>query len=181
MESEHIDALIQVTIALDATAKLEYPDINGIGDRFMRLCSDSSKIISSVASGGPHVERLRLRLRSEWAISDDDGYIPIESVYYHLMRCSLQHEATMENHVSISNAEERGFRIEMLEDGRVSLSPSIAIGMMVAVVSAPVYAGMSDLPDIGMPISGRQVPVASLWGKRGVILEYIDVVSRLIH
>jgi len=179
LEGAFESALIQVSIALDATAKFQYPHIKQVGTRYKLLCADSSKLITGIASGGPTIERFQFEFESQWIDSDADGLVDIEQIYYHLIRCCLVHEGRISDQVVITSTTQEGLIIELVDGNRLSFSPSIIVGLLAAAIGSPVHEGNNELPAINLEISKRPIPISSLWGKRDLMLEYLDVLSRL--
>ena len=112
--NDPINALIQVSIAIDATGKKEYPG-KKTSFRCKKFLVENRGFISRVAFGKLEVQGPML-----FPVKTSKGTKSVrtlEEVLYHLVRCSLLHEGDLSNQVEITSRNEIGMTI----DGKVTL------------------------------------------------------------
>lgn len=123
------NAFIQLSIAIEGTSKLAYPNITGSVQRNKQFIKDSMPFVFwSLTNGTP------TKSKSFGFIMDEDGKeISLEEVMYKLLRCTLMHEAIMPE------------TVEFVEDeyianinGKIILPVAIISSYCWAVIAHPV-------------------------------------------
>ena len=88
-------AWIPTSIALDATAKKEYPNVKKVGERYKKFIHENFRLISRLSFGGVTIGRMHLGYQHPDIKIDDKGTCSIEEILYHAVRCGLLHEGNL--------------------------------------------------------------------------------------
>ena len=86
-QSDYENALIQLSIAFDGTAKREYPKEKKVGKRFKRFLRDTQDIITYFTFAVTFLINCQ-----------HDGYI-LEDIIYKVLRCGLLHEGSIPDEI----------------------------------------------------------------------------------
>jgi hypothetical protein len=185
MSAKQVDnALIQVSIALDATAK----KVHGKGGRqvYQTFIHDNLGLITRI-SFGPPVLNIRVKYdlnrnqpADQPAITPDaDGRFTIEQVLYHAVRCGLLHESHIPEDLVFS--DEQMIKVDSAADPgnpRLVLPSSLVYGLIVAVVTEPANAGLTVEERFGLNVPGlTTIPINRLWGKRAEFIALLDALK----
>jgi len=156
-----ISALIQLMIAVDATAQKEYPD-RGVGDRFRGFFRDHQAFITRVAFG-------ILEIQGDVVFQFPDRVETLEQVLYRLVRCALLHEGSLSDEVTVSFENKIG-----MERGRKVILPvSLVWALILAVIGLKVNA-QEALPDGYVASIGvTSIPLNRFWGKKDEIYQLV--------
>jgi len=129
------NAFIQLSLAIEGTSRLAYPNIKSSAQRNKQFIKDSMPFVFwSLTNGTP------THSKSFSIVSNIDGHekeVTLEDVMYKLLRCSLVHEATMPDEVEFVNAK----IIAVSKDGKISLPLALIISYCWAVIANPVNKG----------------------------------------
>lgn len=165
-------ALIPISIALDATAKREY----GKGGRASYKDFIKSNMRLITRSGcGPSIGNIQISFsHPEIKNPRPDGTCTMDEILYHIVRCSLLHEAELGP----------GLRFEegnsLFMDGQTQVLPSCLInGLLISVVAAPVNTGERVGDQYGLLLRGYHAPLNLLWGKRDQITDLLEAIVAL--
>lgn len=162
--NDPINGLIQVSIAIDATAKKVHP-ARKVGDRCKLFLRERQAFITRVATG-------LLEIRGDLVYtfpSDPRGYKTQEEVLYHLVRCSLLHEGELSHQVKIIREPHVG----MTDDGRVLLGIPFIWAMILAVIGSSVNRSQT-LPDGYTASIGKLTfRLNDFWGKGDRLYELV--------
>ena len=160
---EPVNALIQVCIAVDATAGKEYPKTK-VGERNKKFLRNNQAFLTRVAFG-----KLEVGGDILLQFEDENGKREtkkLEEVLYDLVRCVLLHEGELSERVMITPKLEFGFS----KDRKFLLSAGLIWGMLLAVIGSPVNS-IERVPNhYWISVGGQQLPLNELWGKREEIL-----------
>lgn len=168
---DYEQALISVMIAIDATAKNEYPRVKQTGERFKRFLSENMDVITYAAYGN-FIHKLKLPnvfksiLESEKLTQKE--YLELDEIFYHIVRCNLFHEAEIP--ISI------GFTDEPIIDcqiSRIILSKFLVWGMLLIVISAKSNRRLHFTRDYTMSICNKTIVLNQIWGNRELLLKII--------
>lgn len=133
-EGDGENAFIQLSLAIEGTSKLAYPELRGSAQRNKQFIKDSMPFVFwSLTNGTPSASK------SFSFMTDNDGTkkeVPLEDVMYNLLRCSLVHEATMPDTVEFTTES----YIANI-DGKIILPLAIIFSYCCAVIAHPVNKG----------------------------------------
>lgn len=181
MAQKQVDnALIQVSIALDATARKAY----GKGGRknYQTFIHDNLDIITRAGVGAAI-----LNIRLEYDLNrnqpadqpriepEPDGTFTIQQILYHAVRCGLLHESHLP--AGLEFVEEQVIKVGGGDPNEplLVLPAGIVYGLIVGVVAAPVNAGLKIEERFGLNIPGlTPLAINRLWGKKADILKLLD-------
>lgn len=95
------NAFIQLSIAIDATSKLNYPKIKGSSKRNKLFIKENLPfVLWSLTNGTPN------KSSSLFFVIDDEGKeISLEDIMYRLLRCTLLHEGDLPDLVIFTQEE----------------------------------------------------------------------------
>jgi hypothetical protein len=152
------NALIQICIAIDATAKKEYPKTKKVGERFKGFIKSNQDIITFFT------------FSTNIFIDCQFGKYTVEQFIYKVLRCGLLHEGDVP---AMFQFAESGAPIE-ISDRQWRLPKTFILGAMLAVIGATSNAGQV-LPDsMTVSIMGKTFAVNELWGHSDVVRNIID-------
>jgi hypothetical protein len=158
--SDDLDnALIQVCIALDATAKNEYPSIDRVGERYTAFIRDNHDIITFCI------------FNSNVFINCRFGEYTIEQVIYKILRCGLFHEAEVPAFLRFVPAGEEA----VLSNAQWSIPRTFVIGALLAVIGARSNATERLPEDYSIGLADQQVELNVLWGNAAMIRNYLGL------
>jgi hypothetical protein len=161
-----VNALIQTSIAIDATAKKKYPSQKPT-QRCKNFLRNQQAFITKVAFGKLEIQG-DIYFDSSSSNSGKKGKT-LEDVLYHLVRCSLLHEGEMPKEVEIVHESTFG----MTGDGKVIFSVLMIWAMIWSVVGSKVNEA-ERLPDVyTASIGGITLKLNDLWGKKEKIYELV--------
>ncbi len=147
------NALIQVCIAMDGTAKKEYPKIKKVGERFRTFIKSNQDIITFFT------------FNTNIFINCQFGEYTIEQFIYKVLRCGLLHEGDIPEMFEFA---ETGGPIE-IGDRKWRLPKTFVFGAMLAVIGAHSNSGENLPEDLTVTIMGQQFTVNQLWGRADII------------
>ena len=143
------NALIQVCIAFDATAKNEYPGIKWVGERFEKLVRDNHDVITFFTLNGNIV-------KNEFKVGD----FTFDTFFYKVIRCGLLHEGERPQLLAFTEPGQ----FPSVSDSKWCLPPTFVLGVLLAVIGAPSNAALR-LPEAHtVTIAGRAFALQELWG-----------------
>ena len=124
------EALCLACIAVDSAATLAYPQ-KGVTERYKLFLKDNFRTISEV--GFPGISAAGIRIKVNSAIDnlkcDQNGYVDMEQIIYHVLRCGLVHGCNIDNTIKFTG---RTF-IGNDHDGKFYLPETIIWGLLAAV------------------------------------------------
>ncbi len=145
------NALIQLSIAFDATAKREYPKLK-VGERFKKFLRDNQDIITFFTFA-----------TNMFIDCVFDGYT-LEDIIYHVLRCGLLHEGSIPDEIEFVDEIVLG-----RPGGRWRFPKTYVWGGLLAIIGAKSNAKERIPPQYAMLIMGKQYQVNELWGRCDVI------------
>jgi hypothetical protein len=157
-ENDLDNALIQVCIALDGTAKREYPKVKKVGDRFKSFVKANQDIITF------------FMFNTNICIDCQFGEYTIERFIYKVLRCGLLHEGEVPEMFRFT---EPGQPI-IIGSKQWCLPKTFIFSTLLVVIGAASNSNQSAPDDIGVIIMGQRFKVNDLWGRA-------DLVRRLIE
>ncbi len=155
-------ALICASIAADATASKEYPQIKQAHRRYRKFINNNLALITRTAFGNTAITKsLRLNYKHPKLRPDKDGLCSFEQIMYFVVRCGLVHAAEIPDTLSFSDNA-----IIAVSDGRLVLPARLIYGLIVAVVASPVNAGEQSQQHYGINVDGESIGLREFWGCR---------------
>ena len=162
------NALIQVSIAIDATAKALYPR-DKVGQRCKKFLRENQALITLFGLGFLDIHG---DIHYSWP-DDPRGYKTQEEVLYNVVRCSLLHDGELDERVRLTHERVLGSE----RGGIVLLSTHIITGLILAVVaSTPAKYPMPAHYTI--TVGGATYPMSEFWGKKKELYEIAKRASR---
>jgi hypothetical protein len=147
------NALIQICIALDATAKKEHPKIKNVGERFKAFIKSNQDIITFFA------------FNTNIFIDCQFGEYTVEKFIYKILRCGLLHEGDVPSMLKFTQPGEA----TTISNRQWQLPKTFIFGTMLAVIGAPSNAGQVSSDDMIVVIMGQEFKMNDLWGHSEVI------------
>ncbi len=155
-------ALISASIAVDATARKEYPQIKQDHRRYQKFLSSNLALITRTAFGNVAITKsLRLNYQHQRLRADKDGLCSFEQIMHFVVRCGLVHEAEIPNTLAFTDEKPISVR-----DGRLILPAGFVYGLIAAVVASPVNASEQSEAHYGINVDGEAFPLGELWGRK---------------
>lgn len=152
------NALIQICIALDGTAKKEYPMVKKVGERFKTFIKPNQDIITFFT------------FNTNIFIDCQFGEYTVEQFIYKVLRCGLLHEGEVPAMLKFT---EPGEPITVSAK-QWCLLKTFIFGTLMAVIGASSNAKQTLPDDIGVTIMGKDFNVNELWG-------HADMVRKLMQ
>lgn len=150
------NALIQVCIAIDATAKRKWPSYKP-GKRIRNFVEEYEAFIYQFASAGGIMLEGTGNMRGK--IVFPGGELP--GILYKSVRCVLHHGDELSHHLVI----EKGNTIIGVDQGRIVMNEGFIDGLLFSVVSDKVNERefCDSLPTYAF--SGSTIKINEVWGK----------------
>lgn len=165
------DAVVSASIALSATARLEYPK-----DRDKAACrkffEHNLPIICKigwVAFGVSQPINFRYRRLDSRAPGISVRTMP--EMLYDVVRCTAVHEAGLPDNLRFTELP----LIQTGLDGELVLPIDVIYGLLLAIVGSPVNAGEHSDGEPVFSFGGKSIRINELWGERGKVAAFIGV------
>ena len=142
------NALIQLCIALDGTAKNEYPRVKKVGERFRAFVKNNQDIITFFT------------FNTNTYTDCQFGEYTIEQFIYKVLRCGLLHEGEVS---SMFKFAEPGDSI-YISDKQWCLPKTFIFGSLLAVIGASSNVRQRVADHLGVTVMGKSFKVNELWG-----------------
>ena len=103
-EGFYEEALCLVCTAIDATAAQIYPD-KKVTERYKLFLKDHFRTISEVGFPGISADSIRIKVNTEVENLrlDSDGYVDMEQIIYHVLRCGLVHGCNIDSAITFTD------------------------------------------------------------------------------
>jgi hypothetical protein len=164
-------SLLPICSALEATAKREYPTERQSGPRFKKFLKESLPIIGFFGLSGLVTPQLRVgvsHLNHDTLKMDADGRATLEDVLYHVVRCGLDHEATIAQYVSFPENVILGCQGPTLQ-----LCRALPYGLVLAVVGSPANSTEKLPSPFSITCRGLIYNLDEYWGQRSQLIASI--------
>ncbi|MTI62204.1 MAG: hypothetical protein FH762_19840 [Firmicutes bacterium] len=151
------NAFIQLSIAIDATAKKEYPN-----DTTSKRCKKFIKtnlpfVMWSLTNGTPTTcQSLSFQFSSE---SSPSGFTNFEDVFYKYMRCNLIHEGEMPSKITFAYNN-----YNKMEEGELVFPEALISSYLFAVVASPKNKDQRVPDDYKFIFGKKEFFINDLWG-----------------
>lgn len=167
------DAIVSVSVALSATARLEYPTA---GDKIAcrQFLDNNLPIICKigwVAFGVSQPINFRYRRLDSKAPGISVRTMP--EMLYDVVRCTALHEADLPANLRFTELPV----IQTGLDGELVLPVDVIYGLLLAIVGSPKNGGQQAERDPVFSFNGKSVRVNDLWGEREKIAQFIGAAA----
>ena len=124
------EALCLVCNVIDCCAANEHPQLS-VTNRYKKFLSQHFRTISRI--GFPGIEASKIRIKLEDQIEslrpDEWGYVDMEQIIYHTLRCGLVHTCSIEDSIIFVNQT----MIGNWQNGRFYMPKNLICGLIAAV------------------------------------------------
>lgn len=102
-ENHYHEALCLTCIAVDACAAQIYTDKN-VTERYKLFLSQHFRTITNIGFPGISADAIRIKVNANIPNlkTDGDGYVDMEQIIYHVLRCGLVHNCEIEKSIIFS-------------------------------------------------------------------------------
>ncbi len=152
------NALIQLCIALDGTAKNEYPRIKKVGERFKAFIKANQDIITYFT------------FNTNMFIDCQFGQYTIEQFIYKVLRCGLLHEGEVS---AMFKFVEPGEPIS-IGDKQWCFPKTFIFGALLAVIGASSNSKHIVAEHLGVTVMGKNFKLNELWGHAELIRKAME-------
>ncbi len=173
-------ALIQVSIAVDATASQEYPNMNN-NNAYKNFIHNNFDLISRVSSEGTvTIGHLFLKYNHPDIIPNKNGLCSIEQILYHVVRCGLLHKAALPSDLKFID---KG--MISVKNNSLVLPVGFIYGLLATVVVSPSNKNQRTSSNSIFNIHGSKISLNELWGNKKKLLRLyagrVDNKSKVQH
>jgi hypothetical protein len=165
------DAVVASSVALSATARLEYPK-NGDKEACRKFLEGNLPIISKIAwilFGVSQPINFRYRRLDSKASGISVRTMP--EMLYDVVRCTAVHEAKLPDNLRFTKAPV----IHVGNDGELVLPIDLIYGLLIAIVASPKNAGQIIEEDPVFSFQEKNIKINSLWGNRGKTAAFLGI------
>jgi hypothetical protein len=168
-------ALFQISAAIEITAKKEYGKSGH--ENYKDFIHQNMGLITDIAFGGRKILNINLKYDHPGLKKTANGLVPIQDIFYHVVRCGLYHEAALPDNLKFTN--EMQIRIE--ENGMLVLPSALIYGLICAVVVSPVNHDERVLKEATLNLGEFPILINKLWGRRNELLWLLDAANELMR
>lgn len=151
-ENDYENALIQISIAIDRTAKKKYPNVKKVGSRIKKIIQNYESFIYFFASNG----QMLVMPNAKVVIGTED----LPNMIYKSVRCALQHGDDLTDNVVI----EDGVVSLGMRDGKFILNRGHIFGLLFSVVGDNVNQLEFCESNPFVVIKNKTIMINDLWG-----------------
>ena len=165
------DAIIAASVALSATARLEYPTDHD-KSACRKFLEQNLPIISKIGWGAFGVSQpMNFRYRRLDKHAPGIAVRTMPEMLYDVVRCTALHEAGLPDNLRFA-AEPV---IQTGDDGELVLPIDVIYGLLIAVVTSPKNANEKAEGDPVFSFGGKSIQVNDLWGERAKVVAFIGI------
>ncbi len=165
------DAVIAASVALSATARLEYPT-DGDKAACRKFLEQNLPIISKISWVRFGVSQpINFRYRRLDSKAPSTAVRTMPEMLYDVVRCTAVHEAKLPDNLRFTEVSV----IQLGNDGELVLPIDLIYGLLMAVVACPKNADQQIDEDPVFSFGGKSIRINELWGNRGKIEAFIGV------
>ncbi len=172
LSEEHFeDAIISASVALSATARLEYLT-DGDKAACRKFLEHNLPIISKIGWVSFGISRsMNFRYRRLDSRNSGIGVRTMPEMLYDVVRCTAVHEAKLPDNLQFTKHSliQTGF------DGELVLPIDVVYGLLIAVVASPKNADQEVVGNPMFTFGGKSIPINQLWGDRSRIEKFIGI------
>lgn len=164
--NDPVNAFIQLSIAIDGTAKKEYPG-NKTSFRCKKFLKENLPFVMwSLTNGTPSTcKDFKFEFSGEGKPS---GYTSFEDIVYSVLRCSLLHEGEMPDKVTFTDES----YIRML-DGKIKFPIALIGSLLFSVIASPANSNQKVSENTHFVFGEITAYVNDIWGSEVKTREYI--------
>jgi len=166
-------ALFQICAAIDVTAKNEFGKSGS--KNYKNFIHQNLGLITDIAFGGRKILNLNLAYDHPELKKNVDGSVPVQDIFYHIVRCGLYHEATLPDDLKFT--DDMQIRIE--ENGVLVLPSALIYGLICAVVVSPANRDERAPKEAMLNFGEFPIPINKMWGHRNELLWLLDAVNEV--
>lgn len=156
-------ALSLACSAVDATAAKLYGRNISNNERYKRFLRDKMPIVTRFGFPGIQASGIRIKCINILDLRmDQDGYVGIEDILYHTLRCGLLHQCEIDARIEFIPETYIGDFSE-----KFRLPHHVILGLLLAVVLEECNVAESVPSDIQFQFNGQSYAVEKLWGVGG--------------
>lgn len=124
------EALCLVCNAIDASAAACYPEMK-VSERYKLFLVDNFRMITEVGFPGISADGIRIKVNTkvEHLKLDAEGYVNMEQIIYHVLRCGLVHSCNIDKRIEFVNYTALGD----WKENKFILPKTIIWGLIAAV------------------------------------------------
>lgn len=170
-EESFEDAIISASVALSATARLEYPT-DGDKAACRKFLEHNLPIISKIGWVSFGISQsINFRYRRLDSIKPGIVVRTMPEMLYDVVRCTAVHEAKLPDNLRFTKHP----LIQTGLDGDLVLPIDVVYGLLIAVVASPKNADQEVVGNLMFSFGGKSIQVNLLWGDRSEIKKFIGM------
>ena len=167
------DAVVAASVALSATARLEYPT-DGDKAACRKFLEHNLRIISKIGWVAFGVSRpINFRYRRLDSKAPGINVRTMPEMLYDVVRCTALHEARLPANLRFTELP----MIQTGLDGELVLPIDVIYGLLLAIVGSPNTADEHVDGDPVFSFGGKSIRVNELWGEREKIAAFIGATA----
>jgi hypothetical protein len=165
-QGDHENAFIQLSIAIDGTAKKQYVGL-GSTKRCKKFLRDNLPFVLWSLTNGTttKVKDFTFEFQSSGSPS---GPTKFEDVVYSALRCNLLHEASLPDNIEFTSQS-----AIMMKDGRLHFPTALIGALAFAVISSPANANEPAPLGQSFTFGTKTFDISELWADRAAVKEAI--------
>jgi len=165
------DAIVSASVALSATARLEYPT-----DRDKAACrkflENNLPIISKIGWVSFGISQpINFRYRRLDPRSPGICVRTMPEMLYDVVRCTVIHEARLPDNLRFTNQS----LIQTGQNGELVLPIDIIYGLLISIVASPKNADQKIEGNPEFTFGGQSTWINEMWGNRCKIVDFIGI------
>jgi len=165
------DAVVTASVALSATARLEYPK-DGDKAACRKFLEQNLPIISKIGWVSFGVSQpINFGYRRLDSRTPCISVRTMPEMLYDVVRCTAVHEAGLPDNLRFTKQSV----IQTGLDGELVLPIDVIYGLLLAIVASPKNADEQVEGDPVFSFGGKIIRVNELWGERGKIAAFIGI------
>ena len=165
------DAVIAASVALSATARLEYPT-DGDKTACRKFLDQNLPIISKIGWVSFGVSQpINFRYRRLDSRAPGIAVRTMPEMLYDVIRCTAVHEAKLPENLRFTEQP----LIHLGNDGELVLPIDLIYGLLIAVVASPRNADQQIDGDPMFSFGGKSIRINELWGDRSKVEMFIGI------
>jgi hypothetical protein len=149
---EFEDALLQVSSALEGTAKKQYPSVVKSPDRCKQFIRDNEEFLLWYGWGG----MFRVGQAGQVTLHTTLAGPKFDEWVYGILRCGMYHEASVGDTVFFTD---QLIAYGTLDGGKYVVPVYLVLGMILAVIGAPANADQSVKGGLMLPLDDGTMPI----------------------
>lgn len=162
------DAVVAASVALSATARLEYP-AGGDKAACRKFLEDNLPIICKIGWAFGVSQPINFRYRRLDLQAPGISLRTMSEMLYDVVRCMAVHEAGLPKNLRFTELP----AVQTGLDGELVLPMDVIYGLLLAIVGSPQNASQQADGDPVFSFGGKSIRVNELWGEREKIVALI--------